>query len=137
MDFYIKNKNNQMLKTSKKKITLFLVTILLFLNPLVASAENDCNPCEGADEGVVCIPNPLQFCSINEFLTALTNLLIQLGLALVVFMVMLGGAFYMFGGANPQNIEKGKNIIKWTVLGLFVVLLARAILALIHFVIGI
>ena len=113
----------------KKRLLTSLVFLFLTLNSSTVIADNG--------EGYIEIPNPVRFDSINEFLTELTNLLIQLGVALVVFMVMLGGAFYMFGGANPQNIEKGKNIIKWTVLGLFVVLLARAILALIHFVIGV
>ena len=117
------------IKKIKKKFILFSVSLFSFFGPAKVFADNG--------DDVVTIPNPLRFDSINEFLTELTNLLIQLGLALVTFMVVLGGAYIMFGGANPQNIEKGKNIIKWTVLGLFVVLLARAILALIHFVIGI
>ena len=115
------------IKKNKSELIVLLTSLFLLISSPVF-ADND---------GVVTIENPIRFDSINEFLTALTNLLIQLGLALVVFMIVLGGAYIMLAGANPQNIEKGKNIIKWTVLGVGVVIFARAILALIHFTLGI
>ena len=113
----------------KKRLLTSLVFLFLTLNSSTVIADNG--------EGYIEIPNPVRFDSINEFLTELTNLLIQLGLALVTFMIVLGGAFYMFGGANPQNVEKGKNIIKWTVAGVMIVIFARAILALIQFTLGV
>ena len=122
----------KVVKKYKKKLLTPLVFLSLTLSSSAVIAENGEN-----GEGFIVIPNPVRFESINEFLTELTNLLIQLGLALVTFMVVLGGAYIMFGGANPQNIEKGKNIIKWTVAGVMIVLFARAILALIYFVIGV
>lgn len=125
-----------MLKLMKAKRKI-MVTVFAFLMSFAGTATvyADCNPCDNGN-GVVCIPNPLRFCSIQELLTEITNLLIQLGLALVAFMVIVGGLFIMFGGANPKYFEKGKNIITWTVLGLFVVLFARGILAVIRFVMG-
>lgn len=82
------------------------------------------------------LQNPLQYDTIPEFLAALTNILIYFGLALVSFMVVLGGAFYMLGGVNPENVKRGKNIIFWTVVGLMVVILARAILAVISHILS-
>ncbi|MGM0438992.1 MAG: pilin [Patescibacteria group bacterium] len=127
----------KVIKKYKKALVGIITSFIVFFGDLgIAQAADDCNPCEDVEPGTVCIPNPVRFCSINDFLTEITNLLIQLGLALVVFMVVLGAAYIMFGGADPQNITKGKNIIKWTVLGVFVVIFARAILAVIQFAIG-
>ena len=108
----------------QKRIKTIATTAVLSVTPLVASADT------------VEIPNPIKFESINEFFVALTSFLMQIGLALVVFMIVLGGFYIMISGGRPEQFEKGKNIIKWTVLGLFVLLLARAILALIYYVLG-
>lgn len=111
-----------------KKIVSFLLIIIFVLGGInFAFAQNG---------DTVEIENPMRFESIEDFLNELTNLLIQLGLALVAFMITLGGAFYMFGGANPDLVAKGKNIITWTILGVAVVIFAKAILALISYVIG-
>ncbi|GEM_PF-3374383 len=119
---------NNFLKTPKRKASFFLGTIYsLFLTGMVF-ANN------GNNEEYVRIPNPLRFETIHEFLTELINLLIWIGLALIPLMVVIGGAFYMFGGLNPENVEKGKNIIKWTVVGVFIIVGARAVLWLINYV---
>jgi len=121
---------NNLLKKYKRKLTLFFGTISPFLLTGTIYAGNNNN------EEYVTIPNPLRFDTIREFLTALVELLAQLGIALVALMIVVGGAFYMFGGAKPEYVEKGKNIIKWTMLGLFVILLAWVILAVIGWTIG-
>lgn len=90
----------------------------------------------GSGGSVAEITNPGKWDTVEEFLTALTNFLLQIGLALVVLMIIVGGAFYMFGGVNPELVTKGKNIIMWTVLGVFVLLLSRAIVAIISYAVG-
>ncbi len=82
------------------------------------------------------LENPIKYETIEEFLTVLTNFLIQFGLALILLMVVLGGFYIMISGGDPEKLEKGKNIIKWTLLGVFLVLLSRAILALVFYVVG-
>lgn len=88
-----------------------------------------------AQQDVVEIENPIKFETITELIETITNLLIQLGLALIVFMILIGALYIMISGGDPKKVTKGKNIIKWTALGLAVVLFARALLAAIGFVI--
>lgn len=115
------------MKKIKKLVSFLLIATFLLGGFNLAFAQNG---------KTVKIENPIKFDSIQEFLTELTNVLIQVGLALVAFMIVLGGGFIMFGGAKPDLVTKGKNIITWTILGVAVVVFARAILALIGYIIG-
>ncbi len=110
-----------------KKTKILLALLFLLIPVLVlANGNGDYIPLE----------NPLQYDTIPELLAALTRFLIQVGLALVTFMIVLGGAFYMFGGINPDNVKKGKNIITWTVVGIMIALFAYAVLAVVQFVLS-
>ncbi len=117
------------LKKRKRHIFSLIVLAGVSLTPLMVFGNNNGN-------GSITIENPIQFDTIGEFLTALTNLLIYLGVALVVLMVVIGGFYIMISGGDPTKVSKGINTIKWTIVGLFVALFARAILALIEFTIG-
>lgn len=111
----------------KKGLVVASASLFLFQGFVLAEGNND---------GVVTIPNPVRFESINEFLTELTNLLLALGVSLIGLMVIIGAAYIMIGGFNPKYVEKGKNIITWTILGTLVVVFARGILVLIQYIIG-
>ena len=117
MDSFIK----KMIK-KYKKVTGMAIVFLLTFN-------------FGFAQNVVEIKNPGKFDTINELIEKITNLLIQLGLALIILMVLVGALYIMISGGDPKKVTKGKNIIKWTALGLAVVLLARALLTLIKFTI--
>ncbi len=127
-DYFTKDK---MIKLYKKKIKIAAIVGLLTLTGTVFADD----PCNNGN-GVVCLTNPLRFETINEFLEALSNLLITLGVALVTLMVLVGALLIMFGGQDPKYFEKGKNTIKWTALGLFIILFARGVIAAVRYVAG-
>ncbi len=109
---------------------LILWSLLLFSFGTSAYA----NAATATGPTTLTIPNPVRFETISEFFDALINLLISLGLALLVFMVVVAALYIMVGGNNQEYIQKGKNIIKWTVLGVFIVVAARAILWLVAYI---
>ncbi|MFH1236509.1 MAG: pilin [Parcubacteria group bacterium] len=47
---------------------------------------------------------------------------------LAVTMVMFGGIMWMTSAGNEQRVQKGKDILKWAVLGMVVILLSWAII---------
>jgi len=66
--------------------------------------------------------NPLPTLA-NRFITAALG--ISGVLALVAF--VYGGILYMLAGVNPKNVEKGKDLMKYAVIGLFVIFSSYAI----------
>lgn len=119
MDLFTK----KMIKKYKKVIGWVIVFLMLFNFGF-------------AQQDVVEIENPIKFETITELIETITNVLIQLGLSLIVLMVIIGALYIMTSGGDPEKVTKGKNVIKWTVLGVGVVLFARALLEVISFVIS-
>lgn len=122
------------LKQHKKTLASFLIFILLFtgMTQVLADETSD----EASEEEVIEIPNPIEAETIEELFEQLINALTVIGIALVVLMVVVSGIFMMLGGSNQKNVTKSKNILKWTVIGVFLLLFARAILEMIGFVLG-
>ncbi len=87
--------------------------------------------------GYIELEPPIRFETITELLTEINNLLIYTGIALVGLMVVMGAFLITFGGHNQEYLKKGKRILVWTSVGLFVLLFSRAILAAIRYVVGI
>lgn len=61
----------------------------------------------------------------------LANRLILVGLSLSGVMALMafiyGGILYMLAGVNPKNVEKGKEVMKYAVMGLFIIFSSYAI----------
>ncbi len=112
------------MKFLKKYKSFLAVSTFLFIGTQNAYAD------------VFDIPNPLQYEEIGDFFWAVTNILIQVGIGLVIFLVMLGALFIMIGGQDQKYVKKGKNLITYSIIGIFVIIFARAILYAVEFVVG-
>jgi hypothetical protein len=88
----------------------------------------------GASEGVE-IVDPLNLG--DNPIPNLANRLIQTALGLTGILALLsfiyGGILYMLVGVNPDNVKKGKEVMKWSVVGLFIIFSSYAIL---NFILG-
>ncbi len=121
-----------LIKKYKKPIALsFLVFVMLFGFFTVFANNGACE-----EEDIFCLRNPLRFETIGELFEEVTTLLIALGLSLVVLMIVLGGFYIMISGGKPELLEKGKNIIKWTIIGVLLLIFSRAVLAVIEAIVG-
>lgn len=81
-------------------------------------------------------PNPLNYKTVNEVLTALlTNLRGILATIAVVF-ILIGGIMYMASAGNEKMMEQGKKTIAAAVIGLTLVLAAPVFLKEIMTVLG-
>lgn len=58
---------------------------------------------------------------------------IRYGLSLVgliaVIMIIYGGIRYMTSGGNPDVIKNAREILKWSIIGLIVIILSQVIIA--------
>jgi len=123
-------KNRFIIKKNKmKKLLPILFVALFFLfsanSVLAASAcAGPLVPCGGLTaEGVA--QNPCKFCH----LFVLFNNLIQFLLfcivpPIAVFGIVVGGVYFIFSRGEPASVQKGKDIMKAVVIGLFIVFTA-------------
>jgi len=106
----------------KKKILLIVPAI--FLTPLYLYAQGGSGPCPGPSGG---FQNPLKFCSISEFLNALLDVIILIGVPVVVFAVIYAGFLFVTAQGNVEKINTAKKVIIWTLIGAMLVLGSKAL----------
>lgn len=102
-----------------KKILSLVFLCALFVLPLIVNAGVKLTDPLGINEGEGAIPK-----LANRFIS--TALGLSGVLALVAF--IYGGILYMLAGVNPKNVEKGKELMKYAVIGLFVIFSAYAVI---------
>jgi len=77
------------------------------------------------------IPNPLVSDDFKVLIDRLISLVFTIGLALAPISIIIAGILFMTAQGEPGKIETAKNIIKWTFIGLLILLCSRAIVELI------
>jgi len=81
--------------------------------PLVASAGNT---------GPVGLKNPIKYNTINDFLLAILNVVVQIGAVVIVFFFVYAGFQFVTAQGNTEKIQKAKSMFVWIVVGAFVLL---------------
>jgi len=118
-------KMNEVHRLSKmKKIFLFLIFLGLIL-PI------------GAMGDVINIPNPLNANEFEEIVNNIIDFLFEIAIVLAPLMIVVGAVLLVASGGNLAQTERAKNIILWTAVGFFILLLAKGIMALIESILGI
>ncbi|MFA5020743.1 MAG: pilin [Patescibacteria group bacterium] len=103
--------------TARIKKIFFLIIWCCCLSPLAVLASPK-------------LTDPLQL-GENDPLPVLANRFIQTALGISGVLALLafiyGGILYMLAGVNPKNVEKGKELMKYAVIGLFIIFASYAI----------
>jgi len=105
-----------------KKIFLTLILTLLLL-PVLTSA--------------VAFQNPLRYGTFDELVKAIISFIFKIAVVVTPLMVMIGAFFLLTAAGDPKKVGTGKTIISYALIGLFIILLARALIYMIEGVIGI
>ena len=99
-------------------ILLFCLLSIIFA-PIITSAQGivPCNPTCDKD-GKNCTGQ----CTINDFFTMLANIygfiVKMIATPLAVIALTVGGIFMLISAGNPALMTKGKEILKWAIIGL-------------------
>jgi len=120
------------LSTISLTLTLFFA-ILLLVGPISVQA-NDCDP-----DKFICIENPLKYQTIPDIVSAITNFLKTIGLAIGGIMIIWSGIQIMTGmatGEKEAKVLKGKKTLMWTILGLAIIISIDFIVGFIKELIG-
>jgi len=87
--------------------------------------------------GQICIENPLCAESFEDLLNAIVNFIFWVALAVAPMMIMIAAFFLLTAAGNPQRVDKAKQIILWTVIGLAIILLAKGLISVLRQIIGV
>lgn len=103
------------------RTTVMLAVCTTLLAPLFALAQS----CPG---GFVCVPNPLKAENFLELIKSITNLIIFIGVAISPLFLAWGGLQYIFGAGDPTQTGQAFKTIKYTLVGLILLILGGAII---------
>jgi len=135
--------------TSKVKkflsgLVLIEVLVILIVPALVLSQSSEPHntpspphlPLTTAGIGNIRIESPIGTTTIPVLIERITNWVFYIGIILAPLMILVG-AFYLVTAAGiPARIETGKKFIIWTIVGLAVIFLSRAIIGIIKYILG-
>ncbi len=107
----------------RKKIFISSI-LLLVIFPLLASAQIE-------------IKNPLEYDTFEELLGVIINFLFWVAVAISPLLILIGAFYFITAAGDPTRIETGKKIILWTCVGLFIILFAWGLIALVKTVLGV
>ncbi len=88
--------------------------IVFFLSASAASAQ---------------LVNPLASQNFQELLDRIINGLFWIGLALAPMFVLIAAFYLLTAAGNPAQIERGKRIIVYTLVGILVIIMAKGMVA--------
>jgi hypothetical protein len=83
------------------------------------------------------IDNPIDADSFQDLINAVINFIFWVVVALAPLMIIIAGFNFMMAGGDPNKITTAKNIILWTAVGLFIVLFAKGLIAVLSKVLGV
>lgn len=123
-----------------KILFLFLlIAIVLFGSATVVQATGERFVCRGGilqpEEGIV-ICNPLQARSFEELLESITTWLFNIAVILAPVMLIFAGFLFVTAAGDPNQIQRAKNLIVWTIAGFAIISVARMLAYALKTIIG-
>jgi hypothetical protein len=100
-----------------KKILLILIFLSL-ISPFVATG--------------ITIENPIRTDTFQDLIASIINILFTIALILAPLMIIIGAFLFLVPGEKLENVETGKKIILYTIIGLIIIILANGIIALLR-----
>jgi hypothetical protein len=75
----------------------------------------------------VAIQSPINAKSIEDIVNNTIDRIFGIGIILAPLMVVIGGIYILSAGGNPNKVSKGKEVIKWAIVGLAIILFSKGI----------
>lgn len=83
-----------------------------------------------ANRAAVTIENPLQATTFEELFNKIVDFLFYIALGVAPIMIVVAGYYFIMAEGDPKKLETAKNIIKWTLIGLLIIICAKGIMTL-------
>src|SRR3989338_10817135 len=102
-----------------KNLPYFIIYLAV---PLIAKAQ--CGTCDNPDERIC---NPIEACTVAEFIQLLTEIILKIGMPLAALMIILSGFLFVKARGNPEEIKKARSMFVWTLVGTAIIIGAYVI----------
>jgi magnesium-transporting ATPase (P-type) len=117
------------MKSSVLKIIIVLVLFNIIF-PLRALAVTFNNPlCDPTDP--TCNP------SFTDIINKIINFIFWVGVVIFPIMAIIAGFLFLSSGGDPSKVKKAKDLLLYSIIGLFIVLLAKGIISVIKSLLGV
>lgn len=83
------------------------------------------------------IENPLEYDTFGELIDAIIDFIYEIGLVLAALFIVIAGFYFVTASGDPAKIKTGQDIIKYTLIGLLIILLSKGLIAVIQSVLGV
>lgn len=80
---------------------------------------------QGAPSG---IQNPIKFSSISEFLKAIIDVIVLIGIPVAAVAIIYAGFLFVTAGGSEEKLSTAKKTLLWTVIGVAILLGAEVIM---------
>lgn len=108
--------------------SMFAAMSLLVATPALVTAQDTGDVCEGIGlTGGNCDDTTGAQSGIQNVVTTVVNILSLVVGAVAVIMIIIGGLRYIISGGDSGSVQSAKNTILYALVGLVVVIFARAI----------
>jgi hypothetical protein len=107
-----------------KKIAIVSLLILI-VAPLAISAAT------------ITIPNPLKVNSFQQLIEVIISAIFNIALLIAPLMFIISGFYWLTSAGNPARLKIAQDIIKWTVIGLIIIIASKGIITLFKSTFGI
>jgi type II secretory pathway component PulF len=101
-----------------KKYTQFIFTIFAALLPTLLFAQGKID---------ITFQSPIKSPSVSEVLVKFFDVLVEIGAVAVVLAVVYAGFLFVAAKGNPQELQKAKTTLYWTIIGSLILLGAQVI----------
>ncbi len=112
------------MKKNKKNILKSLIPLFLMTMPVIVL-------------GQVEVPNPIGYDTFGDLMHAIVSFIRNVALMIAPIIFIIAGLMYYFAGGDPEKAKKATDTIKWTLLGLVIILIANGITAVIKDIMGV
>ena len=118
---------------NNKRLLLLSVFLSFFLvgGTIQAQCGQSCTP------GTICFLNPLTACSVEELIERLINFIFIAGIAIAPLMILIAAYNFITAGGDPKKVQTARNIILYTLIGLVIVILSKALVILVKNLLGV
>jgi len=114
--------NSAIIKKMKKTFAILAISILM-APPLLALA--------------VTIENPVAAGKLEDLIGKIVDFIFSVSLLVVPLMIIVGAFYFVTAAGNPSQIETGKRLVLYALIGFIIILLAKGLVAVIGDILGV
>lgn len=84
----------------------------------------------------ITIENPIAANKLENLIDSIINFIFSVSLLVVPMMIIVGAFYFVTAAGNPSQVETGKRLVLYALIGFIIILLAKGLVAVIGDILG-